>query len=72
MTAYFIFDADENLVCERIYFDSATMLKQLLGGLNLKDPRSWPKLVRALRGMAKLSGDPDPRLLNTIPPDLSS
>ncbi|MBO0865341.1 MAG: ester cyclase [Mycobacterium sp.] len=71
MTAYFIFDAEENLVCERIYFDSLTMLKQLLGGLNLKDPRSWPKLVRALRGIATMSGDPDPRLLNTTPPDLS-
>jgi hypothetical protein len=72
MTAYFIFDADENLVCERIYFDSATMMRQLLGGLNLKDPRSWLKLVRALRGMAALSGEPDRRLLDTTPPDLSS
>ncbi|ORW04456.1 ester cyclase [Mycobacterium kyorinense] len=70
MTAYFVFDADENLVCERIYFDSLTMLKQLLGGLNFKDPRSWPKLVRALRGIAAMSGEPDPRLLNTSPPDL--
>jgi hypothetical protein len=29
MTAYFIFDEDENLVCERVYFDSATVLRQL-------------------------------------------
>jgi len=28
MTAFFIFDADR-LVCERVYFDSATILRQL-------------------------------------------
>jgi predicted ester cyclase len=72
MTAYFIFDADENLVCERVYFDSLTMLRQLLGGLNLKNPRSWPTLIRALRGLAALSSEPDPRLLNTTPPDLNA
>lgn len=71
MTAYFIFDADENLVCERIYFDSLTMLRQLLSGLNPKDPRSWPKLVRVLRGMATMSGEPDPLLLDTTPTDFS-
>ncbi|MCV7259350.1 ester cyclase [Mycobacterium shimoidei] len=71
MSAYFVFDADENLVCERIYFDTLTMLKQLLGGLSLKDPRSWPKLVRALRAVATMSGAPDPRLLSTTPPDLN-
>ncbi|OBK22905.1 polyketide cyclase [Mycobacterium asiaticum] len=72
MTAYFIFDNQENLVCERIYFDSATMLRQLLGGLNRKDPRNWPTLVRALRALATVSGTPDARLLNTTPPELSS
>lgn len=72
MTAYFIFDENENLVCERIYFDTLTMLKQLLRGLNLKDPRSWPKLVRALRGLAAMTSEPDERLLQTTPPDLSS
>jgi hypothetical protein len=46
------------------------MLKQLLGGLNVKDPRSWPKLIRGLRGLAAASGGPDPRLLNTTRPDL--
>jgi steroid delta-isomerase-like uncharacterized protein len=72
MTAYFVFDADENLVCERIYFDSATWLKQLLGGLNVKDPRTWPTLVRALCALPSLSSEPDPRLLDTTPPDLTS
>lgn len=31
MTAFFIFD-DAGLVCERVYFDSATILRQLTGG----------------------------------------
>ncbi|MCV7340147.1 hypothetical protein MHAE_00290 [Mycobacterium haemophilum DSM 44634] len=30
MTAYFVFDDTEMLVCERIYFDTPTMMKQLL------------------------------------------
>ncbi|MCA1656059.1 MAG: ester cyclase, partial [Pseudonocardiaceae bacterium] len=32
MTAYFIFDEDENLVTERVYFDQLTILKQLIAG----------------------------------------
>lgn len=68
MTAYFIFDEDENLVTERIYFDTLTMLKQLIGALNLKDPRSLLKLVRALRGLLAMSADPDDRLLETTAP----
>ncbi|WP_394840918.1 ester cyclase [Pendulispora brunnea] len=63
MNAFFVFDANETLVCERVYFDSLTMLKQLLRGLSLKDPRNWPKLVRALRGLAAMTREPDPRLL---------
>jgi steroid delta-isomerase-like uncharacterized protein len=72
MTAYFVFDENENLVCERVYFDTLTMLKQLLAGLNLKDPRSWPKLVKALRGLLRMTSEPDPRLLTTTPPDLTA
>jgi hypothetical protein len=64
-TAYFIFDTQENLVCERIYFDTATLLKQLLGGFNVKNPCAWPTLVRALRGLSTLSAEPNPSLLNT-------
>ncbi|AZG46030.1 ester cyclase [Gordonia insulae] len=71
MTAYFIFDENENLVCERIYFDTLTLLKQLLGGINLKDPRQWPTLVKALRALSTMSGQPDPRLLNTSVPELA-
>jgi len=52
MTAYFIFEGDE-LVCERIYFDVLTMLKQLIGGLNFKKPKNWLLLLRAVRGARK-------------------
>jgi predicted ester cyclase len=71
MSAYFVFDDDENLVIERIYFDTLTMLKQLLGGVNLKDPRKWPLVMRALRGLSAMSSDPHPSLINTTPPDLA-
>lgn len=71
VTAYFVFDEHENLVCERIYFDTLTMLKQLLSGLNAKDPRSWPKLVEAIRGLLAMTREPDQRLVHTTPPDLT-
>ncbi|MDH6523452.1 putative ester cyclase [Streptomyces sp. SAI-135] len=72
MTAYFIFDSDENLVCERVYFDSLTLLKQLVGGLNMKNPRNWLLTARCVRGLLRMSsGRPDPRLVNTIPPTLT-
>lgn len=46
MTAFFIFEGDR-LVCERVYFDALTMLRQLLKG-------AGPiKLVRTLLGMRK-------------------
>ncbi len=72
MTAYFIFDEQENLVTERIYFDQLTILRQLLGGLDRKKPKELLTLLRALRGMLALSGtSPDPRLTHTVEPDLS-
>ncbi|TDD61671.1 polyketide cyclase [Kribbella antibiotica] len=71
MTAYFIFDEQNNLVTERIYFDQLSILSQLLSGLNKKNPRDLLKLVRAFLGLLKMSGNaPDPRLQNTAPPDL--
>ncbi|MEV6769483.1 ester cyclase [Nocardia sp. NPDC051030] len=72
MTAYFVFDEQENLVVERIYFDTLSMLKQLIGGLNLRDPRTWPLVIRALRGLLAMSRDPNPLLVNTPPADLSA
>ena len=72
MTAYFIFDEEENLVTERIYFDQLTVLKQLLGGLNKKNPRDLLTLLRAVGGLLALSGaEPDSRLTATEEPDLS-
>ncbi|MCK1796865.1 ester cyclase [Streptomyces sp. XM4193] len=69
MTAYFVFDADERLVSERIYFDSLTLLKQLLGGIDRRKPRNWPLLLRFARGALRMSGEaPDPRLLETTEP----
>jgi len=72
MTAYFVFDADEQLVTERIYFDQLTILKQLLAGLDKKNPKDLLTLLRALGGAAAMSGaDPDPRLTDTTEPELT-
>lgn len=71
MTAYFIFDLAENLTIERIYFDTLSMLKQLVAGLNPRNPRTWPLIIRALRGLLAMSNDPNPLLVNTPPADLS-
>lgn len=70
MTAHFVFDKTGTLVCERIYFDTLTMLRQLIGGLDMKKPANWLKAVRCLRGLVAMSGgEPDPALSNTVPPD---
>ncbi|MEV6969902.1 ester cyclase [Hamadaea sp. NPDC051192] len=62
MTAYFIFE-DETLVCERVYFDTLSMLRQLIGGLDRRNPRNWLLMVRCLRGLLAMSGgEPDPAL----------
>jgi predicted ester cyclase len=72
MNAYFVFDDAENLVCERIYFDQLTILKQLVGGLDKRAPRDLVTLGRAVLGALGMAGsEPDPRLLDTAPPDLS-
>ncbi len=73
MTAYFIFDnnfdGDETLVCERVYFDTLTMLKQLIGGLNMKRPGNWILAARCLKGLLALSGrEPDPALTDSRVP----
>lgn len=70
MTAYFVFDDDENLIAERIYFDQLSILKQLISGLDKRDPRDLVTLGRAVVGLLAMSGEePDPRLLETTPPD---
>lgn len=65
--AFFIFDAEENLVCERIYFDSLTMFKQLIAKLNFHNPKNWWLLIKALRGFKQMSSQPDQELLTTDP-----
>jgi predicted ester cyclase len=64
MTAYFVFDENENLVTERIYFDQLTILKQLIGGLDKKNPRDLVTLGKAVLGLLPMAGEEaDPRLL---------
>lgn len=55
MTAFFVFDEDEQLVCERVYFDQSTFIRQLLGGIDAKSPRGALKLVRTLVGLARMA-----------------
>ncbi|GAB7145850.1 ester cyclase [Mycobacterium riyadhense] len=72
MTAYFVFDETETLVCERIYFDRLTMFKQLIDGLDMKRPANWLLAARCVRGLlAMSSAEPDPALTQTLPPELS-
>ena len=52
MTAFFIFEG-ERLVCERIYFDVLTLLRQLLRDVSWKRPTSLILLVRTLLGARK-------------------
>jgi len=71
MTAYFIFDENENLVTERIYFDQLTILKQLVGSLDKRKPRDLATLAGVLKGALAMAGsEPDPRLSDTTPPRL--
>ena len=52
MTAFFIFEG-ERLVCERVYFDSLSMLRQLLRGVSLRKPSSLLLLLGMLRGLRR-------------------
>lgn len=56
--AFFVFDENEALVCERIYFDQLTLLRQLLGGVDMKSPKGVLQLLKVLRGFAKMSREP--------------
>lgn len=71
MTAYFLFDEDERLVTERIYFDQLTVLKQVISGIDRRRPSGIRKLLQVFRGMLAMSGgQPDERLARTTPPEL--
>jgi len=58
MSAYFVFRGGDELVCERIYFDQLSLLRQLLGNIDLKSAGGILLLLRVLRGFAKLSRAP--------------
>ena len=58
MNAFFVFDENEQLVTERIYFDQLTLLRQLLAAINLKSPSGIVALLRVLRG---LPARPEPK-----------
>jgi hypothetical protein len=55
MIALFIFDGDEQLVCERVYFDSLTMIRQLLVGV---PPQALPAIVGGLLGAQPAPAQP--------------
>jgi hypothetical protein len=52
MTAFFIFE-DDRLVCERVYFDALTMLRQLIGEVDWKRPSDLKRLLQTLLGAVK-------------------
>lgn len=52
MTAFFIFEGS-TLVCERVYFDAMTILRQLLGHISIASPASLLRAIRVLRGLIK-------------------
>ena len=53
MNAFFIFEGDR-LVCERIYFDALSMLRQLIGKIDWKRPSDIARVFRTLRGAMKM------------------
>jgi len=55
MTAFFVFDESEELVCERVYFDQLSFLRQLLAAIDLKSPKGLLLMLRVLRGFGRLS-----------------
>lgn len=52
MTAFFIF-TESTLVCERVYFDSMTILRQLVGQVRLSSPASLLRAMRVLIGLRR-------------------
>jgi len=52
MTAFFLFEGS-TLVCERVYFDVLTILKQLFGAIDPKRPSSLLLVARAFWGLRK-------------------
>lgn len=72
MTAYFIFDENQNLIIERIYFDTFSLIRQLISGINVLDPRTWLRIIRTVGDLRAVRAKPHPQIVNTVPADLSS
>lgn len=58
MTAYFVFRGDDELVCERIYFDQLSFLRQLLAGIDYKSVGGVLTLLKVLRGFGRMARAP--------------
>lgn len=58
MTAYFVFRGEDELICERIYFDQLSFIRQLLGNLNFKSPMGIISATKVLRGLARQARAP--------------
>ena len=71
MTAFFVFDDDGELVCERVYFDQLTFLRQLLAGIE-RSPRGALLLLRTLRGFARLARAPKAAIPDGHEPTVAS
>lgn len=48
--AFFLFEG-ENLVCERIYFDTFSMVKQILKGFDFKSPAGIYRCYKTIAGL---------------------
>lgn len=63
MTAYFVFRGEDELICERIYFDQLSFIRQLLGNLDFRSPSGILSALRVFRGLASQARAPK----DTIP-----
>ena len=69
MTAYFVFRGEDELVCERIYFDQLSLIRQLLAGIDVKSPRG---LLLMLRGLARLAREPKDAIPDGMEPTVAA
>ena len=65
MTAFFVFHG-ATLTCERIYFDTLTMLRQLVRGLDFKKPARYLLILKALRGIGSLTAGKPADAVHTL------
>jgi predicted ester cyclase len=72
MTAYFVFRGDDELICERVYFDQLSFVRQLLAGVDAKSPRGLLLLVRVLRGLLRMSRAPKDPIPDGMEPTVAA